>query len=404
MSTNVPPVVITPTGPVIPQQSAVLAGVLADSNVAFNTTLNPDKRTPQGQLASSTTAIISDANAMWAWLISQIDPDNAEDFMQDAIGRIYFMTRQPGTPTTVQLLCTGAFNVTIPLGAQVRDTNGNRYVCALAGTIGVSGNITLPFTCVNLGPTPCPANTVTTILNGPNGWDTVNNPLAGAVGSNVESRAAFEYRRQQSVAINGHGSIQSIGAAVFNVPGVIDVYAIENFEDITVNTGVTNYPVVAHSIYVAVVGGDPNAIGLAINSKKNDGSNMNGNTTVVIVDSSYDAPQPTYNYAYNIPTNTAFKFAVQIQNSTSLPADIVTQVQNAVVNSFIGADGSKRARTGSTVLAGKFYAPISAIGPEVNVVSVLLNLAPGTANLTNVTLGIDQFPTLQPSDVAVTLV
>lgn len=412
MATNVPQVQITPTGVVVPQESAVLAGVQADFNQAFGGNLNPSLTTPQGQLATSEAAIIADSNAQFAYLVNQMNPDTAAGIFQDALGRIYFMERNPGTPTVVQVLCGGAFNTPIPQGAQVQDTSGNRYVCQQAGTIGVGGSVTLPFECVVLGPTPCPANTVTRIITGGiNGWDTVNNPTPGAVGSDVESRAAFEFRRQQSVALNAHGSIVSIGAAVFDVDGVIDVFAIENFTNATIsgaingNPNVTNFPVVAHSIYIAAVGGDPADIGQAIFSKKNDGSNMNGNTNVTIEDTSYDVPRPQYTYTYEIPTNTGTKFAVQLQNSTALPANIVQLVQAAVVASFNGTDGSKRARIGSTILAGKFYAPISAIGPEVNVISVLLNLlSAGSANLTNITMGIDQFPTLQPGDVAVTLV
>lgn len=404
MTTNVPPITFTPTGLNVPQESAILAGVQADFNDAFGGNLNPGLNTPQGQLASSEAAVIADANAIFAKFVNQVDPDTADSFMQDAIARMYFLEREPGTATAVQCLCTGGFNTQIPLGARVQDTSGNFYICALAGTIPIGGSITLPFNCVVLGPTACPANTVTTIISGIPGWDTVNNPTPGVVGSDVESRAAFEFRREQSVALNAHGSIVAIGAAVFNVPGVIDVYAIENFTNATVNTGETAYPVVAHSIYIGVVGGDPQAIGNAIFEKKNDGSNMNGNTTVTIVDTSYAAPQPSYTYTYNIPDSTPLKFAVQIQNSTALPSDIVQLVQAAVVASFNGTDGSKRARTGSTVLAGKFYAPVSAIGPEVNVIQILLSLSPDSPTLTNVTLGIDQFPTLQASDVDVTLI
>jgi hypothetical protein len=228
------------------------------------------------------------------------------------------------------------------------------------------------------------------------------------VGSDVESRAAFEFRRQQSVALNAHGSIVAIQAAVFDVAGVIDVLALENFTNATITGPIggqpnpTNFPLVAHSIYIAVTGGDPTDIANAIFSKKNDGSNMNGNTTVTIADTSYDAPQPTYPYTFEIPPTLAFKVAVQIQNSANLPADIVTQVQTAVVNSFNGIDGSKRIRTGGLALAGKFYAPVSAIGPEVNVVQVLLGTSAPT--LTSFQVGIDQFPTLQASDVTVALV
>lgn len=404
MSNNVPDIVFAPTGLQVPQESAVLQGVQANYNDAFGGNLNPALNTPQGQLASSEAAIISDKNATFAEFVNQVDPDTNDGFMQDAIGRIYFMEREPGTPTVVPILCLGS-NVTIPLGAQIGDTSGNRYICALAGTLPVGGgSITLPFSCVVLGPTPCPANTVTTIISSISGWDSVNNPTPGAVGSDVESRAAFEYRRKQSVALNAHGSIVAIGAAVFDVEGVIDEYAIENFLDTTVNVGPTAYPVVAHSIYVAAVGGAPADIGQAIFSKKNDGSNMNGNTVVTIPDTSYPAPQPTYPYTYNIPTNTPLTFAVQLQASASLPADIIQLVQKAMVASFTGQDGSQRARIASTVLAGKYYAPVSAIGPEVNVVQVLLNIKPGAPTLTNVIMGIDQFPTLDLLDVIVTLV
>jgi uncharacterized protein (UPF0254 family) len=95
---------------------------------------------------------------------------------------------------------------------------------------------------------------------------------------------------------------------------------------------------------------------------------------------------------------------VQIQNSANLPANIVTLVQNAIVASFTGADGSARARINSTVLAGKFYVAVAGIGPTVNCISILLNIKPGSPTLNNITVGIDQFPTLQPSDVSVSLV
>lgn len=408
MTTNVPGVVFTPTGLTVPAESDILAGVQEDQNAAFGGNLNPALNTPQGQLASSTSAIIADADATFAEFVNQVDPDTADGFMQDAIGRIYFMTREPGEPTVVQILCTGAFNYPINEGATLQDTSGNRWVAESSAAIPIGGSVTVPFACTVLGPTACPANTVTTIVSNGitplGGWDSVNNPAPGAVGSNVESRAAFEYRREQTVALNAHGSIVSIGAAVFDVEGVIDVYAIENFTNNTVNTGPTNFPVVAHSIYVAVVGGAPADIGAAIFSKKNDGSNMNGNTTVTITDPSYSVPQPEYTYTYEIPTNTAIAFAVQIQNSASLPANIIPLVQAAMVASFNGTDGSQRARIASTILAGKFYAAVAGVGPEVNVIQILLNFKGMSVTLTNITMGIDQFPTLQASDVAVTLV
>lgn len=402
-TTNVPDIQWLPTGIVVPQESAVLAGTQADIDAAFGGNLNPALNTPQGQLASSGAAMVVDKNAAIAYVVSQMNPDTAAGAFQDAIGRIYFLDREPGTSSTAQCVCVGAFGTTINAGAQARDTNGNFWVCQLTGEIPIGGSITLPFAAVNQGPTPIPAGIITIIVTGIPGWDAVSNPLAGAVGSNVESQAAFEFRRFQSVAANSHGSPQAILGAVLGVPNVINAFVYENFTGATVNFGTTAYPVVAHSVYVGVVGGVPAAIALAMLGKKDPGCNMNGNTTVTVTDTS-NTGNPQYTYAFNIPTNTALAYTVQIQNSSNLPANIIPLVQAAVVAQLTGSNGALPAGMNSTILAGSYYAPIAAIGPTVNCVSIQLKIKSGGTLANSLTLGIDQFPTLQPSDVTVTLV
>lgn len=403
MTTNVPPIVFTPAGLILPQESDILAGVQADLNDAFGGNLSPALSTPQGQIASSQTAVIADTNALFAEFVSQVNPDTASGFMQDAIARIYFLNRSPGLPTTVECLCVGAFGTSIPVGAQVQDTSGNRYACTQAGVIPVGGSITLTFASILNGPTACPLNTVTTIYQAIPGWNTVNNPSAGTVGANVETQAAFAYRRQQSVALNAHGSLPAIYAAVFNVPGVIDVYVYENVTSAPISVGATNYSMAAHSLYVAAVGGASADIAQAIWSKKDVGCGYNGNTSVVVTDTSgYQPPYPAYTVTYETPPALPIKFAVQIAASASLPSDIVALTQAAVIAAFTGTDGGQRVRIGALLLASKFYPGIIAIGPEVSVLSILLGSA--TATLTSQLIGIDQAPTVVASDISVTLI
>lgn len=394
--TAVTPVQFTPTGLVLPPQSQTLAEVQSDVNAAFGGNLNfgttdqPGGAPPQVQQAASYAAIISNNNEVFAEFVDQVDPDNATGFMQDAIGRIYFMNRKPGTPTSVQLLCTGALNTPIPVGAQAQDTSGNIYVCTQAGVIPAGGSITLSFANMVVGPIPCPANTVTRIYQSIPGWDTVNNPGAGTPGSNVENAADFEFRRQNSVAANAHGSLPAIYGAVFDVAGVIDAFVTENVTDDPINGPLganesipnsTNYTLVGHSFYVGVVGGAAADVANAIWTKKNEGSNMNGNTTVVVLDTSgYSFPQPSYPITFNRPTATAYNFIVNIVNSPSLPATIVTDVQNAITAQFNGevgvaqtngivpATSGQRARIGSLLLAAAYYGPVATCeGPSVPV-------------------------------------
>jgi hypothetical protein len=277
-TTNVPPPVFTPTGLVLPQEAAILAGVQQDYNAAFGGNLNPGLNTPQGQLCSTTAAIIANGNTVFATFVNQVDPDTATGFMQDAIGRIYFLNRNPALPTTVNVQCGGAFGTDIPVGALVQDTSGNIYSCTQAGEIPIGGSITLPFANVVAGPTPCPADTVTQIYQGINGWESVNNSSPGVTGANVETPAAFEYRRKQSVGINAQGSIPAVYAACFGVADVLDVFVTQNNTSATIsgpingNPNSTNYPVPPHSLYVAVTGGAALAVATAIWQNANVGA------------------------------------------------------------------------------------------------------------------------------------
>ena len=277
-TTNVPAPVFTSTGLVLPTEAAILIGVQQDYNAAFGGNLNPALNTPQGQLCSSTAAMVANANTVFATFVNQVDPDTATGFMQDAIARIYFLNRNPAIPTTVNLQCVGAFGTPIPVGALAQDTSGNIYSCTQAGSIPVGGSVTLPFANVVAGPTACPANTVTIIYQAINGWESVNNSSPGTIGANVESPAAFEYRREQSVGKNSQGSLPAIYAAAFGVPNVLDVFVTQNNTGATVsgaingNPNATSYPVAPHSIYVAVVGGAAQAVANAIWAATNIGA------------------------------------------------------------------------------------------------------------------------------------
>ncbi len=407
MSTNVPNIVFTPAGLVVPQEADILSGVLTDYDQAFGGGMNKALETPQGQLASSEAAIISAKNAAIVEFVNQVNPDKASGFMQDAIARIYFLDRIPGAPTSVICTIVGGQGTVIPVGAQAQDTSGNLYACTEAGVIGSGGNVSLPFANVVNGPIPCPANTLTQVYKAIPGWDTINNPSDGVLGQAVETQQAFAYRRAQSVALNARGSLQAIYAAVFDVEDVLDVYVFENTTNATINVGSTAYPLVPHSLYVAAVGGASQDVGQAIWSKKDVGCDYNGNTSVTVVDTSgYQPPYPTYTVKYEIPPSLPIKFAVQLAADAGLPANIVDLVKAAIIGAFNGTNEGTRARIGALLLASRFYPPVinigTAIGSPVSVLSILLGSA--TPTLTSQLIGIDQAPTIDASDIDVEIV
>lgn len=403
-TTAVPDVEFTLTGLVLPAEADILAGVQSDQQTAFGGGLSPALETPQGQLASSLTAIIADKNDLFAQYVSNVDPDVADGRMQDAIARIYFIDRLPATSTTVDVLCTGLAGVVIPAGARILDSASNIFVALDGGVIGSGGNVTLSFAAQQTGPIVVGVNQITSIYQAIPGWDSVANAAAGVTGSNIEGRADFEYRRRQSVALNARASLPSIYATVFDVADVTDVYAAENVTSSTLALPGGTIVMVPHSIYIAVVGGAGADVAQAIWSKKSLGADYNGNTSVTVTDpSGYSPPLPSYTVKFQRPTAQPILFAVQLANTSGLPSNIVALTQQAIIAAFNGQDGGARVRIGSTVYASRFYAPVSNILPGyVEILSLLLGISSPT--LSALSLDPAYVPTITAGNITVTLV
>lgn len=379
---NVPSPTFGPNGFLIPSTQAVLAGVAEDINQAFGGALNPALNTPQGQLATSEAAVVDSVNTTFLFLTNQFDPAFASGRYQDALARIYFLERNPSQPTVVQALCSGLVGVVIPEGALAVAADGNQYSCTEAGTIPVSGSITLSFACVAVGPIPCPEGTLNQIFQSVPGWDSITNPSDGVLGNDVEGRAAFEARRAASVAHNSIGSLPSILGAVLSVPNVIDAFVTENTAN--ANQTIGGVVLAPHSLYVAVVGGDVDVVAKAIWSRKAPGCGYNGNTTVTVLDQSpgYTAPFPSYQVTFETPASLPILFAVNLASNPQVPSDAAAQVQNAIINAFAGGDGGSRAKIGTTIFASRFYAPIAALGTWVQIISIQIGSASSGASFT----------------------
>jgi hypothetical protein len=413
MSTNVPSIQWTLEGVVLPTDADILAGRQEDIDNAFGGGVNPALSTPQGQIASSDSAIISDKNSSIAYIANQVDPLYAEGRFQDAIGRIYFMTRQAATSTVVIATIGGLPGTYIPAGTLALDTSDNVYQLLGSVTIGPSSTISAEFANVSTGPIPCSVGSLSQIYQAVPGWDTITNSAAGILGSYVESPQAFEIRRQNSVALNSHGTTDAIFANVYAVEGVLDCYVIDNPSGDTVNYGSTNYPLAPHSVYIAVVGGAASAIAQAIWNAKDagcsysawpnypNGSSVPGEGSVeteIIYDTRYAAPQPAYGVSFIVPGTTPVYFAVTVTNVGSLPSDYVTLIKNAIISQFNGENNNTPAGIASLILALGYTGAILTAVPGLSLVSIFVGLSASPSGY-DVSMGIDQVPTISAGNL-----
>lgn len=397
ISTAVPFPSFGPNGWALPTQQAILAGVQADMQAAFGGNLSfavtdgtQVNATPQGQLAASWTAIINNCFVQFVQLANNMDPALAQGRMQDALARIYFLTRNPALPTVVQCTCSGS-NATIPLGALAEDEAGNTYFCAAGGTLpSGGGSITLAFNNIVPGPTPCPANTLTIISQALPGWDSITNPDDGVIGQDAQTQQSFELEREQTVQANAVGIIGAIIGQVAQVPGVLDYYGYDN--DTAGPATILGVTIPANATYICAAGGSAVAIGQAILSKKAPGSPTYGNTAVTAFDSNplYVAPI-AYTINFEIPTSLNIVFLVTLKSSTLTPSNALQQIAAAIQSIFDGALASTlsslvtasayqaivallqvtpRARIASLLLAATYYPAVLALGSWAEVVSI----------------------------------
>jgi hypothetical protein len=340
-TTSVPAIAWGSAGPLAPSGPAVLAGRQQDFNAAYNVTFNWAKVTPQGQIASSDAAIISNAYNLVVYYANQVNPNYAQGRMQDALGQIYFLNRNPAIPTQLTVNNTGGgAGVGVQLKgldlytssvATIQDNSGNLYQLLTTITLPPGGGtVQGVFACTVAGPTPIPSgSTPISIYQQITGWDSVA-LVSGVQGVNTEGRAAFEQRRRDSVAGNSAGAIGSIIGAVAKVPGVIDYYGYNNNTSGSVTIG--GVSIAAYSIYICVAGGAQNAVAQAIFNKKGPGAPTVGNTAATAYDSNplYASPIP-YTINYQTPSTLYLTFSITLVESGQIPSNATTLVQNAIV-------------------------------------------------------------------------
>ena len=99
------------TGFTIPDTETVRESVRQSWINAFaapgQPTLNTEPETPAGQLIDSQTAAITEADSELLYIAQQFDPAINSGVFQDAIGRIYYLTRKPAVPSQAVITVTG---------------------------------------------------------------------------------------------------------------------------------------------------------------------------------------------------------------------------------------------------------------------------------------------------------
>ena len=347
----------------------VRAAVAADWVAAFHkdgqVDLNTDPETPAGQLIDSQTAAITEKDTELLYLCDQFDPAKNEGIFQDAIAKIYFLSRKAATPSTATITVRGLSGTVIPVNAQVMSSADDTiWQNVAAFTIGADGPGSGVFRCTTEGLISAAAGTLTRIMTVVAGWDTATNEHAATVGTLEENRGQFELRRYASVALNSRGTAASVYARIMQLDDVIGCVVRENkTNQPKVIDGVTLSP---HSVYVCVLGGNDGAIATAMYRTVSAGCDTNGTTDYLVEDDTTGIKEMIH---FQRPTDADITIRLKFPDAAGFSADDLAAIRQAVFNNFYGedpteVDGSIMARPlmGDTIYAPRFAISVQNAG------------------------------------------
>lgn len=270
---------IDATGISAPAYQDVLDTLTSRVEGAYGSDIYIDPDSQDGQMVAIFAQAIHDCNQQAIAVYNSQAPSYAQGAGLSARVKINGLKRQVPTNSTVNVTIVGQAGTVINNGV-VKDEAGNLWNLPATVTIPFGGTIVATATAQVTGNIAADIGTVDIIYTPTLGWQTVDNDVsAAAPGAPVETDAALRNRQFESVANPGQAIIDSISAAIGNVPVVERFLVYENATGSTDSNGIP-----AHSISAVVEGGDVSLIADAIASRKPPGIQTYGTTSETVFD------------------------------------------------------------------------------------------------------------------------
>ena len=307
----------------------ILADMQSRAKANFGETIITDTNKPFGKFLDIQAWALSE---LWEELeetYNSIAIDTATGIALDRIVKYKGLRRKNEEfATTEDIRINGEPDTAIPLGFIVGKDDGTTYTNLQEGIIPQEGFITLPFKCDYVGSRGnAEIGDVSTIITPITGVTSVLNTRAIVNGQDYETDAILRQRYIETVG--GLSTVDSIRAAVSEVPGVVSVIVIENS-----SMSVDSYGIPPKAIGTFVYGGDDIDVAKALLGAKAAGIQAYGTTLVEVED--------TNGFTHEIGFTRADVIMVEVQVTVTRnqfwPVDGVEQIKQNILE-YIGGAG-----------------------------------------------------------------
>lgn len=384
------------TGIIITDTADIKEAVQSEYQAAFGADISLEDSTPQGRLidieTNARTAIIENN----AYIANSINFNLASGIILDAWGANFNLTRGAATSSTVTATITGVAGTTISAGSQAATNAGDVFYLENNVSIPNGGSVTATFLSLEKGAIPCPVGSLTKIIDGTLGWETINNTSAATLGVLQESDSSFKQRFYDAGLFGGSSLIEDYKNALMNVANVQSSYVRDNGTNQVETYDTVN--IAAHSVYACVDGGNDNDVAYALFTRKSSGSAWTAITgqsvTVDVIDPTYN---DTYQVTFNRPDAQQIKANIEMDVTTSAAPDPQTAVKNAVY------DYINSLAIGEDVLVLQVANAIVNAVSGVKLTTVEIAKVGGTLSTSNITIHINEAAKTQLTNITVTI-
>jgi uncharacterized phage protein gp47/JayE len=384
---------ITPTGITAPDYSDIYAQLQNAFYQIYGSDSNLEPDSQDGQWIAILASAIYDNNMLAVAVYNAYSPTTAQGAGLSSVVKINGIRRKVPTDSTAVVSCGGVYG-TVVVGGLVGDNLNLGTQWALdTFTIPIGGTIDVATTCTTEGAVSAAPGTLTNILTPTLGWQSATNADSATLGAPVEDDAELRQRQSLSTSLPALTPLESIYAAIANVPGVGRLQVYQNDTDSTNGDGIP-----AHSISAVVEGGDPVAICTAIAATKSPGTGTYGSTSEVIIDSN-GVPNTINFYVLEeiiITADITVQPLTGWVSSTTTP--IATAVQAWLAGLGIGendylnrlfAPANLSGDTATTAL-GQTQSQLDALSTTYNVTSITQAIGSGAQEAADIAIAFNQ--------------
>ena len=336
--------------------------ILSDLTVAqktvFGADLVLDASSPDAQLNGLLAEQIAILWELGLDVWSSLDPRTATGVQLDRLASIVGVARNQSSPTTLFCDLNGTPNQLISSGLVVSAPLIPSTTFLLVSDVTLDGNgfASAQFVANDNGAIIVAPNTVTVIDTLVSGLDTVNNPLAGDTGTNIETDEELRLRRDLSTSTISTSTIASIYNAIVSVAGVTHLKVFENTTDAVVDT------ITPHAFYAVVKGGLNEDVAKQIALNRPVGTGMFGSLSIPWTDS--------VGFVHQIfmdrPTEIPIYIKINVNETDDWTNSSSDDIKNALVayldGTSVACDEFAGYTIGDDVFASDMYAPISNLG------------------------------------------